>query len=249
MGGAGGRDEGLGETVPQVRLEGPGEGPGRPEHAWDDPIWGTGIAPAGLEERGGAQQYLELIGDRLRASGVADLGRFRRVTDYVNMLQGFFTLRDVTLLTRSGAATRVTMPELRLRLDDVTIVAQRHAEQRPPADQGVLVEKVQQRLVLMTAAHIVAGDVHVHAGGSLLHFVDSTDPRFIPMSDVRVRWLDDRALVGHFSFALVHRTKILGVATEGLGGGAEAETRLREAQAEAEAAGAAEPALAQDELA
>ena len=235
MGGAGGRDEvpAEGRLDPGVEHES-----GAVQHAWDDPVWGTGIPPAGLEERGGREQYLELIGDRLRASGVADLGRFRRVTDYVNMLQGFFTLRDVTLLTRSGAQTRLTMPELRVRLDDVAIVAERRAEQGVAVDRDVVVEKVQQRLVLMTPAHIVAGDVHVHAGGSLLHFVDSTDPRFIPMSDVRIRWLDDRALVGHFPFALVHRTKILGVATEGLGGSAEAEARFLDEQADTTESGA-----------
>jgi hypothetical protein len=222
---AGGRDDtGSGERGgwAEGRLEPGSEAPaGGPQHAWDDPVWGTGIPPAGLEERGGQQLDLELIGDRLRVSGVADLGRFRRLTDYVNMLQGFFTLRDVTLLSRTGAATRVTMPELRVRLDDVAIVAQRGADQAPLTDPAVLVEKVQQRLVIMTPAHIVAGDVHVHAGGSILHFVDSTDPRFIPMSDVRVRWLDDHALVGQFPFALVHRTQILGVATEGLGAATE----------------------------
>ena len=215
---AGGRDEGPGEGGIEVRLDAGLEGQPRVDHAWDDPIWGTGIAPAGLEERGGQLEELELIGDRLRASGVADLGRFRRLTDYVNMLQGFFTLRNVTLLARSGTATRVTMPELRVRLDDVAIVAQRHSDPRLRDEHAVVLEKIPQRLVLMTPAHLVAGDVHVHAGGSLLHFVDSTDPRFIPMSDVRVRWLDDRSVVGHFDFALVHRTLIVGVATEGLGG-------------------------------
>lgn len=226
---AGGRDEGPGEGGIDVRLDAGLEGQPRVDHAWDDPIWGTGIAPAGLEERGGQLEELELIGDRLRASGVADLGRFRRLTDYVNMLQGFFTLRDVTLLDRSGAATRVTMPELRVRLDDVAIVAQRHSEVQAHDEHAVVLEKVQQRLVLMTPSHIVAGEVHVHAGGSLLHFVDSPDPRFIPMSDVRVRWLDDRSLVGHFDFALVHRAKILGVATEGLGGADDAMARRADA--------------------
>lgn len=218
MTGAGGRDDGVVEGEPEVRLEPATEAP-RVEHAWDDPIWGTGIAPAGLEERGGQHLELELIGDRLRVSGVADLGRFRRLTDYVNMLQGFFTLRDATLLDRSGAPTRVTMPELRVRLDDVAVVAERGGPARPRDEHAVVLEKVEQRLVLMTASHLVAGNVHIHAGGSLLHFVDSTDPRFIPMSDTRVRWLDDRSVVGHFEFALVHRTTIVGVATEGLGGG------------------------------
>jgi hypothetical protein len=196
----------------------------------DDPIWSTNLAP--VEETGGQEEYLELIGNRLRASGVARLGRFRRLTDYVNFLEGFFTLHDVTLLTRTGEATRITMPELRVRLDDVGIVGQHEVGQMPASqDPGLQIEKVQQRLVIMTRAHIVAGDVHVHAGGSLLHFVDSTDPKFIPMSDVRVRWLDDHAVVGHFAFALVQRSQILGVATEGLGGADEAERRREQSEA------------------
>ena len=194
----------------------------------DDPIWGTG----GVRDESDREEYVELIGDRLRASGVARLGRFSRVTDYVNFLEGFFTLRDVTLLDRAGEPTRLTMPELRLRLDDVGIIGQRDAQApAPPAEAGMLVEKVTQRLVLMTPSHLVSGDVHVHAGGTLLHFVDSNDPKFIPMSDVSVRWLDDHELAGRFPFALVQRRQIVGVATEGLGGGHEAEDRRRAAAA------------------
>jgi hypothetical protein len=205
----------------------------------DDPIWGTTTSGS---EAPPIEQYLELIGNRLRASGIARLGRFRRLTDYVNFLEGFFTLRDVTILDRLGGATRVTMPELRVRLDDVGIVAQRDAQAPPPASEaGLQIEKVQQRLVIMTRAHLVSGDVHVHAGGSLLHFVDSNDPKFIPMSDVRVRWLDDHELLGHFPFALVQRTQILGVATEGLGGAGEAERARRESEV---AAVSADPATA-----
>jgi hypothetical protein len=188
----------------------------------DDPIWGSGSAADDIHR----EQHLELIGNRLRASGMAQLGRFRRVTDYVNFLEGFFTLRDVVLLDRAGGPTRITMPELRMKLDDVGIIAQREAQApAAPTEAGVLLEKVSQRLVIMTRAHLVAGDVFIHSDSSLLHFVDSNDPKFIPMSDVSVRWLDDHELAGRFPFALVQRTQILGVATEGLGGGRDADER------------------------
>jgi hypothetical protein len=36
------------------------------------------------------------------------------------------------------------------------------------------------------------------------------------MANVRVRWLSDRRLAARFPFALVQRTQILGVATEGI---------------------------------
>jgi hypothetical protein len=192
---------------------------------------GSGVDPSSPKE-----EYLELIGTHLRASGVVDLGRFRRVTDYVNMLDGFFSLRDVVLLTRTGEATRITMPELRVRLDDVSIVGQLAATEPPRSTElGVHVDKVARRLVVMTRAHIVYGYAFVLEGGSIMQFVDSTDPRFIPMSRVRVRWIADRRLAARYPFALVQRSEILGVATEGTGAPREARARRRAAVAAAEA--------------
>ncbi|MEZ0241223.1 MAG: hypothetical protein ACAH65_10535, partial [Chloroflexota bacterium] len=60
----------------------------------------------------------------------------------------------------------------------------------------------------------------------IMSFVDATDPKFIPMTDVRVRWVSDRKLAARYPFALVQRAQILGVATEGIKlGGAESTMR------------------------
>ncbi len=225
--------------------------------------WGS--EPGSADPIGGQaterEAYLELIGTHLRASGVAEVGRFRRISDYVNMLDGFFRLRDVVLLDRTGAPTRITMPELRVRLDDVAIVAQLVVDPLPPSTDGhVVVAKHQRRLVVMTRAHIIYGFVYIHEDGSLTQFVDSTDPKFIPMSNVRVRCLADRRLAGRYPFALIQRSQILGVASEGAGAPREARARRKAAVAAAEAATlAAEAALgvgadeaadaAQDEMA
>jgi hypothetical protein len=180
------------------------------------------------------EEYLELIGTHLRAAGVVDIGRFRRLTDYVNLLDGFFALGDAVLLTRTGEATRITMPELRVRLDDVAIVGQLASEEIPRSTEtGVHLDKVARRLVVMTRAHIIYGSVHVLEGVSVMSYVDSTDPKFIPMSRVRVRWLADRRLAARYPFALVQRSLILGVATEGTGAPREARARRREAMREA----------------
>jgi len=202
--------------------------------AWGRRLDATTDIAGGNGER---EAYLELIGTHLRASGAADVGRFRRISDYVNAVDGFFRLRDVVLLDRTGAPTRITMPELRVRLDDVAIVGQLTTEAMPPiADGHVVVAKTQRRLVVMTRAHIIYGLVYVHEHGSLMQFVDSTDPRFIPMSNVRVRWLADRRLAGRYPFALIQRAQILGVATEGTGAPTAARARRRAAVAAAEAA-------------
>jgi hypothetical protein len=193
---------------------------------------GTGPEPETVREA-----YLELIGTHLRASGVADVGRFRRISDYVNSVDGFFRLRDVVLLDRTGLPTRITMPELRVRLDDVAIVGQLVVDPLPPETDGnVVIAKQPRRLVVMTRAHIIYGYVYIHEHGSLMQFVDSTDPRYIPMSNVRVRWLADRRLAGRYPFALIQRAQILGVATEGTGAPKAARARRRAAVAAAEAA-------------
>jgi len=201
--------------------------------AWDRPAEGDSASTGDQYER---EAYLELIGTHLRASGVADVRRFRRISDYVNMLDGFFRLRDVVLLDRTGAPTRITLPELRVRLDDVAIVGQLVVDPLPPSLDGhVVVTKQQRRLVVMTRAHIIYGYVYIHEFGSLMQFVDSTDPKFIPMSNVRVRWLADRRLAGRYPFALIQRSQILGVATEGTGAPKVATARRKAAVAAAEA--------------
>ena len=213
-------------------------GPPGGRDSFGDP-WGQGPGTGDQAAGEGVEReaYLELIGTHLRASGVADVRRFRRISDYVNMLDGFFRLRDVVLLDRTGDPTRITMPELRVRLDDVAIVAQLVVEPLPPATDGhVVVVKQQRRLVVMTRAHIIYGYVYIHEHGSLMQFVDSTDPKFIPMSNVRVRWLADRRLAGRYPFALIQRSQILGVASEGTGAPKAARARRRAAVAAADAA-------------
>jgi hypothetical protein len=205
--------------------------------------WGTGqSAFAEEDETGGGEQYIELIGTQLWVAGMINLGRFRRVSDFVNIVQGYLVIRDVVVLTRIGEATRLTLPELRVLPDDIAVVGQLATDRAPHATgTGVFIEKTVQRLVVLTRSHIIDGDVFIHGDGTIMSFVDATDPRFIPMSDVRVRWVADRKLAARYPFALVQRSQILGVATEGIKlGGAETTARraaLLKAQVKPAAAG------------
>lgn len=191
-------------------------------------VWGTGqSAFAEEDEAGGGEQYIELIGTDLWVAGMVDLGRFRRVSDFVNIVQGYLAIRDVVVLTRTGEATRLTLPELRVLPDDIAVVGQLGTDRPAQATgTGVFIEKVPQRLVVLTRSHIIDGDVFIQRDGSIMSFVDATDPKFIPMSDVRVRWVSDRKLAARYPFALLQRNQILGVATEGIKlGGAEQTAR------------------------
>ncbi len=193
------------------------------------------------EGEGGGEQYLELIGSTLWVAGMVNLGRFRRVSDFVNIVQGYLILRDVVVLSRTGEATRLALPELRVLPDDVAVVGQLADDKaQASSDTGVFIEKTARRLVALTRSHLIDGDVFIHGDGSIMSFVDATDPKFIPMSDVRVRWVSDRKLAARYPFALLQRSQILGVATEGIKLGGADETMRRAAKLKAQAKRAAE---------
>jgi hypothetical protein len=204
--------------------------------------WGS--VSAGFDDQGtgegGGEQYIELIGSELWVAGIVDLNRFRRVSDFVNIVDGYMILKDVVVLTPTGETSRLAMPELRVRPDDVAVVGQLADDKpAPSADSGVFIEKHPQRLVVLTRSHIIDGDVFIHGDGSIMAFVDATDPKFIPMSDVRVRWVSDRKLAARYPFALVQRSQILGVATEGIKLGGAEETMRRAAMMKAQSRDAA----------
>lgn len=86
--------------------------------------WGSSGAAFSDDDEGGGEQYIELLGANLWVAGMINLGRFRRVSDFVNIVQGYLVMKDVVVLTRTGEATRLTLPEFRVLPDDVAVVAQ-----------------------------------------------------------------------------------------------------------------------------
>lgn len=180
-------------------------------------VWGSGEGAFADDGEGGGEQYIELIGSQLWVAGMVNLGRFRRVSDFVNIVQGYMIIRDVVVLTRTGESTRLTLPELRVLPDDIAVVGQLSTDKGPAVTaSGGFIEKIQRRLVVLTRSHLIDGDVFIQQDGTIMSFVDATDPKFIPMTNVRVRWVSDRKLAARYSFALVQRSQILGVATEGI---------------------------------
>ena len=205
-------------------------------------VWGSGQGGFANEGEGGGEQYLEVIGSQLWVAGMVDLGRFRRVSDFVNLVDGYVILKDVIVLTRTGDATRLAIPELRVLPDDIAVVGQLLDDKtQGSGDSTVFIEKTAQRLVVITRTLMIDGDIFIHGEGEIMAFVDATDPKFIPMTNVRVRWVSDRKLAARYPFALVQRSQILGVATEGIKlGGAESTMRraaMLKAQVKPEAEG------------
>ena len=45
--------------------------------------------------------------------------------------------------------------------------------------------------------------------------MDSTDPRFVPVTDVTTRSLADRRIISHYDFVLINRTQMIAASEVG----------------------------------
>jgi hypothetical protein len=75
----------------------------------------------------------------------------------------------------------------------------------------VIVQKQRRAVTVVTPGYSLHGNLHVHAHGSMKQYLESPDPRFIPLTDVNVRWLSDPSLVNRFPFGLVNREQLISV--------------------------------------
>jgi hypothetical protein len=175
-------------------------------------------APASLQEPWGALQAapsrlqtVELIGTHLRVAGEIDLGGFDRLSDYVSLQPGSVHLHAVTLLNRRGQLTADTLPQLVVRLKDLALITQRVAPRPQSSSPEVRVAKVARRIMAMTVGHVVEGTVSLYPGAELVAYLEASDPPFLALRDVRIRWLADRRLKASYDFALLNRAQIIAV--------------------------------------
>jgi hypothetical protein len=179
---------------------------------WDDAPDAT---PAGRDEP------IELVGTNLRVKGTVALGRFGRLTDLINASRGYIRIRDAQLLQRNGDPTSLVLDELMVDQDEISFIAQEQASHpEPGAALGFIepafgdnIEARQAReFVMFTPGHTVTGKVHVFGQTDLAGFVDATDPRFVPVTEVMTRSLADRRIVGRYDFILINRTQLIAAA-------------------------------------
>ena len=182
---------------------------------WDDVAAST---PVGRDEA------VELVGTNLRVKGTVSLGRFGRLTDLINASSGYVRIHNAQLLQRNGDPTNLVLSELMIDQDEISYIAQQQAEHpEPGAAVGFIepafgdnIETRQAReFVMFTPGHTVTGKVHVFGQTDLAGFVDSTDPRFVPVTAVTTRSLADRRIVSRYDFVLINRTQMIAAAEAG----------------------------------
>ncbi len=183
------------------------------------PGWGSGFTEiaAIAATLGGPQLDVELVGPHLRVGGRISLGRFGRLSDRINHGRGYILMSDARLLKRNGEPTPLVVNELYVNQDEITFVAVSRAgvDDRPATGVGgdrPYVAKQARQYVVFTPGHTISGRMHVHEGMALANFVDSTEPRFIPMTSATTRSLADRRVVSRFDLVLVNRTQMTAIA-------------------------------------
>jgi len=185
--------------------------------------WGGGTGgfnPLGMPESDGPAKFetIELVGPHLRVHGTISLLRFNRLSDLLNHSRGYVRLADARLMRRNGDPTNLVVPELMVNPDEITFIAQREEEisraktqARGGYDRPVM-ERTRRELVIFTEGHTLSGTVFAFSETDVSTFVDSPDPRFIPMVDVTARSLADRRVISHFALVLVNRTHMTAAA-------------------------------------
>jgi hypothetical protein len=170
----------------------------------------------------GRDEPIELVGTHLRLTGLIALGRFGRLTDLFNASSGYIRVRDARLLRRNGEPTTLVLPELMVDQDEISFIAQTeaHLESGNGAqfDSGFdqpTVARTARPYIMFTPGHTVTGSVHVFGQTDLAAFVDSSDPRFVPVVDATARSLADRRIVSHYPFVLINRTQLIAASEVG----------------------------------
>lgn len=191
-----------------------------------DPVWGTLRAPIpedhdhwlGRSDEGaeGATVDVEIFGNGFQISGQIRTGQFGRLSDWLNMQSGFIAVREALLvyLGQIGAPE----PDQRkgtlwVRLNQIVMVAEQSAVQTPRPGAPI-VAKQRRRVSIVTLGYKLEGSLHVHAHGTMTHFLESPDPHFLPMTDVTARGLSSAAMVARFPFAMVNRQQLVTVLDE-----------------------------------
>lgn len=171
-------------------------------------------------------ETIELVGPHLRVSGEISLLRFNRLSDLINHSRGFVRLTGAQLLRRNGDPTGLVVPELMVNQDEITFIGQKE-EDVSTAETGMLggmdrplMERVPRELVIFTPGHTLTGTIHLFPETDIATFVDSTDPRFVPMTAVTARSLADRRVISHFGLVLVNRTQMTAASLREKSGGA-----------------------------
>jgi hypothetical protein len=210
-----------------------------------DPVWGTlggPAAPAADAWAGGADESLqgptadvEIFGTGFQIAGQVRTGQFDRLSDWLNVQTGFVQVHEashVSLGREEAPEPERDRGTLWVRVDQIVLVAERATPQQPRGG-AMVVQKMRRKVSIVTPGYNLRGNIHVHAASTMKQFLETPEPRFLPLTEVTVRWLDNPRLAARYPFAVINRLQLITVLDEptsptGEAGRAEAGDRERQ---------------------
>jgi hypothetical protein len=214
------RDASYGRAADSFADDSPGSSPSTNF----DPVWGTLGAPSATSDdpwfsgphdpdEGGPTVDVDIFGDGFEIAGQIRAGQFSRLSDWLNMQQGFVPVQNASIVHLGHG----NLPDqdhesgtLWLRLDKIVLVAER-ADIQPARPGAVVVQKERRRVTIVTPGYSLKGNLHVHAYGSMKQVLESPDPHFLALTELAVRRLTENTLVIRFPFALVNREQLISI--------------------------------------
>lgn len=158
---------------------------------------------------GPLSEPIEVIAPPLHAQGTTSLGQFGRLSDCINLQAGFLVLNDAEVWNPCCSQLRGSLPVVLIDKEKVLLIGQRTAGGARGGDEAAVIAKVRRRLVAIVPGYVVAGFVFLHQAAALDVFLESHDPRFVPMVDVEVMAASDGEVLARYAFALLHRRAVV----------------------------------------
>jgi hypothetical protein len=154
-------------------------------------------------------EIIEVLAPPLHARGTTALGQFRRLSDCINLQPGFLVLREAHVFRPSCDRLQGTLRSLLIDKERVALIGQQTEGSARGRDRAFVIAKMRRRLTVVLPGYVVSGLVYLHSEASLDVFLESHDPRFVPMADVEVLSATDGSPVARYEFALLCRAAVI----------------------------------------
>jgi hypothetical protein len=156
----------------------------------------------------GPSLAIELIGPHVRLGGTIRLGHYVRLSDLLNLHDATLTLAQAVVLNRTGLETADSVPTLDVRLDAISLVIDHSGYISPAPPEDVGIQKTSHRLMAVTEAHLITATFFIYPGAEPASYLLAAEPRWIPLTNVRVRSLVDRRIKYGAMFAVLNRSSV-----------------------------------------
>lgn len=150
---------------------------------------------------------VELISAHARVSGTVSLGAYARLSDLLNFHDEILTVNNAVVLNRRGIATADAARQLGVHLDTLTLVIDRSNYVPPPGGPDA-VQTQPIRVLAITEDHVITATMFIHPDAEPVPYLRASEPRWLPVTNVRVRSLVDRRVKFQFVFGVLHRKAV-----------------------------------------